>query len=121
MTYVDGFVLSVPKKNIQAYTEMAEKAAKIWMEHGALQYKECVAEDIEDKGFCMTFPQLVNPKDGETIVFAYIVYKSREHRDEVNGKVMKDPRMQDACPSPEDLPFDCKRMSYGGFKAIVEL
>lgn len=119
MTYVDGFVLTVPMDKIEAYADMARKAGKIWIEHGALDYKECVAEDIEDKGFCMTFPQLANPKEGETIVFAYIVYKSREHRDEVNAKVMTDPRMNDAC-NPEDMPFDCKRMAYGGFKTLVE-
>jgi uncharacterized protein YbaA (DUF1428 family) len=120
MTYVDGFVLCVPKYKISEYTDMASKAGKIWKEHGALSYKECVGEDFEDKGFCMTFPQMANPKEGETIVFAYIVYNSRAHRDEVNAKVMNDPRMQDACPSPDQMPFDCKRMAYGGFKSIVE-
>ncbi len=120
MTYVDGFVLCVPKDKIDAYINMAKGAGKIWKEHGALEYKECIAEDMEDKSFCMTFPQMANPKEGEIIIFAFIVYESRAHRDEVNAKVMADQRMNDACPSPEDMPFDCKRMAYGGFKAIVE-
>jgi len=118
MTYVDGFVLSVPAEKIEAYREMATHAGKIWKEHGALEYKECVADDMEDKGYCATFPQTFKPKDGEVMVFAYIVYQSREHRDEVNAKVMADPRMD--CGEPDNMPFDCKRMSYGWFKTLVE-
>ncbi len=120
MTYVDGFVLPVPEGKINEYKKMAAHAGKIWMEHGALAYKECVAEDMEDKGFCKTFPDAFKTKKGETVVFAYIVYKSREHRDEVNKKVMADERMNEACDA-DNMPFDCKRMAYGGFKALVDL
>jgi uncharacterized protein YbaA (DUF1428 family) len=118
MAYVDGYVLPVPTKNLDAYREMAEKAGKIWMEHGALEYKECVADDVEDKGFGATFPQTIGAKDDETVIFAYIVYNSREHRDAVNAKVMSDPRLNESC-TPDNTPFDCKRMAYGGFKPIV--
>lgn len=117
MTYVDGFLLAVPTGNLDTYREMAEKAGKVWLRHGALDYKECVGDDLEDKGFCATFPATMGLKDGETAVFAYVVYKSREHRDEVNAKVMSDP---DLSCDPENMPFDVKRMSYGGFRTIVE-
>jgi uncharacterized protein YbaA (DUF1428 family) len=117
--YVDGFVLPVPRKNIAAYTRMATKASKIWKEHGALDYKECVGEDLDAK-FCLPFTKGIKSKAGETIVFAYIVYKSRAHRDKVNAAVMKDPRINEMC-DPKNMPFDCKRMLYGGFKAIVEI
>lgn len=118
MTYVDGFVVPVPKDKIEEYRKMAAEAALIWKEHGALDYKECVADDMEDKGFCATFPAaFTNLQEGETIVFAFIVYNSREHRDEVNAKVMDDPRLK--CDD-NTMPFDCKRMAYGGFKTIVE-
>ena len=119
MTYVDGFVLAVPKKNLDAYRTMAEKAGKIWLEYGALDYKECWGDDLEDKGFCATFPATLRTSEEETVVFAYIVYKSREHRDEVNEKVMKDPRLEQDC-TEDNMPFDVKRMAYGGFKTIVE-
>lgn len=118
MTYVDGFVVPVPKDKIEDYRTIAAQAAIVWKDHGALDYKECVADDIDDKGFCTTFPDAFGPlQSGETIVFAFITYKSREHRDEVNAKVMADPRME--CP-PDNMPFDCKRMAYGGFRTIVE-
>lgn len=128
MTYVDGFVLPVPEDKIDAYREMAESAGKIWMEHGALQYKECVLEDArqeipEDAPATCTitpFGELAGTKDGETVIFAFIVYKSREHRDEVNKKVMADPRMKEACDE-NSMPFDPSRMTYGGFKALVDL
>lgn len=120
MTYVDGFVVPVPQDKIGEYKKLAAEAGQIWMEHGALAYKECVGEDLEDKGFCATFPGAFGTKPGETVVFAYIVYKSREHRDEVNKKVMEDPRMHESC-GPDTMPFDCKRMAYGGFKALVDL
>jgi len=117
--YVDGFVLPLPKKNLAAYTRVAKKASKIWKEHGALDYKECIAEDFTNK--CgLSFPQGIKSKPGETIVFAYIVYKSRAHRDKVNAAVMKDRRIHALC-DPNDMPFDCQRMLYGGFKAIVEI
>jgi len=116
--YVDGFVLPVPKKNIAAYRRLAQKASKIWREHGALEYRECVGDDLRVK--CGTpFPRGIKTKPGETVVFSYIVYKSRAHRDRVNAKVMKDPRIGGMC-DPKDMPFDFKRMLYGGFKTIVE-
>lgn len=116
--YVDGFVVPVPKKNIAAYRRIAKKASKVWIEHGALDYKECVGDDLNIK-FCLPFPKGIKTKPGETVVFAYIVYKSRAHRDKVNAKVMKDSRIAGMC-DPKDMPFDCARMLYGGFKAIVE-
>jgi uncharacterized protein YbaA (DUF1428 family) len=113
--YVDGFVLPVPKRNIAAYRRMAQKAGKIWRDHGALDYKECVGDDLKIK-MGMPFPRGIRTKPGETVVFAYIVYKSRAHRDQVNAKVMKDPRLK----IPKSMPFDCKRMLYGGFKVVVD-
>jgi uncharacterized protein YbaA (DUF1428 family) len=118
MKYVDGFVLPVPKKKLNAYRRMAQKAGRIWRENGALDYKECVGDDLNVK-FGMAFPRGIKTKPGETVVFSYIVYKSRAHRDSVNARVMKDPRIGGMC-DPKDMPFDCKRMLYGGFKAIVE-
>lgn len=118
MKYVDGFVLPVPKKNLTAYRSMAQKASKIWKEHGALEYFECAGDDLKVK-FGMPFPKQMKTKTGETVVFAFIVYKSRAHRDKVNVKVMKDPRIANMC-DPKNMPFDCARMCYGGFKAIVE-
>ena len=117
MTYVDGFVLAVPKKNIDAYRHMSRKAGKIWMEYGALEYKECVGEDLDIKGV-LTFPKGIKVKKGETVVFAWISYKSRAHRDKVNAKVMADPRLT---KMPHPMPFDHTRMMYGGFKPIVDL
>lgn len=120
MSYVDGFVLAVPKKNLKAYRSIAAKAGKIWKEHGALDYKECVGEDLKPKGFPTTpFTRVARIKAGETVVFSYIVYKSRKHRDAVNKKVMKDPRMSKIC-DPNNMPFDAKRMVYGGFKVLVD-
>jgi uncharacterized protein YbaA (DUF1428 family) len=115
--YVDGFVLPVPKKNVAAYRAMAKKAGRIWREHGALEYRECVGDDLDVK-MATPFPKGIKTKPGETIVFAYIVYKSRAHRDKVNAKVMKDPRLSEMC-DPKDMPFDCGRMLYGGFNTIV--
>jgi uncharacterized protein YbaA (DUF1428 family) len=117
MPYVDGFVVPVPKKKIDAYRSLARKAGKIWREHGALDYMECVADDVKP-GKLTSFPQSVKLKSGETVVFAYIVYKSRAHRDRVNAKVFKDPRMAAMC-DPANLPFDTKRMFWGGFKTLV--
>jgi uncharacterized protein YbaA (DUF1428 family) len=116
--YVDGFVIPLPKKKLAAYTRIAKKASKIWKKHGALEYRECVGDDLNIK-MCMPFPKGIKSKAGETIVFAYIVYKSRAHRDKVNAAVMKDPRILKMC-DPKDMPFDCARMLYGGFKTIVE-
>jgi uncharacterized protein YbaA (DUF1428 family) len=119
MRYVDGFLLAIPKKNIPAYRRMAKKASTIWKEYGALDYKECVGDDLNVK-MATPFPRLLKLKPGETVVFSYIVFKSRAHRDRVNAKVMKDPRVADMC-DPKSMPFDVKRMLYGGFKVLVEI
>jgi uncharacterized protein YbaA (DUF1428 family) len=116
--YVDGFVLPVPKKNIAAYARLAKKASKLFREHGALEYKECVGDDLAVK-MALPFPKGIKSKPGETVVFSYLVYKSRAHRDKVNAKIMKDPRIHAMC-DPKNMPFDCARMLYGGFKTIVE-
>lgn len=118
MHYVDGYVLPVPKKNLRAYFRMAKKAGKIWREHGALEYRECAGDDLKVKGL-LPFPRLARLKAGETIVFSWIVYKSRAHRDRVNAEVMKDPRLNTMCDS-KSMPFDVKRMAYGGFKVVVD-
>ena len=118
MRYVDGYVLPVPKKNIDAYRRMAQKAGKIWREHGALDYKECVGDDLNVK-WGVPFPRPIKAKPGETVVFAWILFKSRAHRDRVNAKVMKDPRLTSSMDS-KSMPFDCTRMVYGGFKTLVE-
>ncbi len=119
MSYVDGFVLPVPTKNLAAYRKLARKAGKIWREHGALEYIECVADDVKP-GKVTSFSQSVKLKAGETVVFSWIVYNSRAHRDRVNAKVMKDPRLA-GMMDPRALPFDGKRMFWGGFRGIVEL
>lgn len=118
MAYVDGFVLPVPKSKIDAYKAIAETAGTMWREHGALEYREWIADDVKP-GKLTSFPQSVNLEDGETVVFAWIVYASREERDQVNEKVMKDPRLADAM-KPDMMPFDGKRMIYGGFNLLVE-
>lgn len=118
MNYVDGFVVPVPTKSLDAYREMSQKSGAVWREHGALQYIECVADDVKP-GKLTSFPQSVMLEEGETVVFAWIVYRSREHRDEVNAKVMADPRLKDMM-DPNALPFDAKRMFFGGFKVFVE-
>lgn len=111
MPYVDGFVLPVPKKNLAAYRRLARMASKVWREHGALEYRECVGDDLAVK-MGVPFPRQARCRPGETVVFAWIVYKSRAHRDRVNAMVMKDPRL--AGMDPKAMPFDCKRMAYGG-------
>lgn len=116
--YVDGFVIPMPKKNIAAYRRMAKKASKVWREHGALDYKECVLDQAKP-GFGLPFPKGIKAKPSETIVFSWILYKSRKHRDQVNAKVMKDPRIHAMC-DPKKMPFDGDRMIYGGFQVIVE-
>lgn len=116
MRYVDGFVLPVPKKNLAAYRRMAQKAGKIWRTYGALDYKECAGDDLNVK-MGVPFPRLTRLKRGETVVFSWIVYKSRTHRDRVNAKLMKDPRLANMC-DPKSMPFDVKRMVYGGFKVL---
>jgi uncharacterized protein YbaA (DUF1428 family) len=119
MPYVDGFVVPVPKRKLEAYRRMARKAGKIWREHGALDYKECVADDVKP-GKHTSFPQSVKLKPGETVMFSWIVYKSRAHRDRVNAKVMKDTRLKPMM-DPKAMPFDGKRMFWGGFKVLVDL
>jgi uncharacterized protein YbaA (DUF1428 family) len=115
--YIDGFLLPVPKANLEAYRRMAEDAGKIWREYGALDYVECVADDVKP-GEVTSFPQSVKLEPDETVVFAWIVYESREHRDRVNAQVMKDPRL--AGMDPKSLPFDGKRMMWGGFQVLVQ-
>ncbi|MDP9268394.1 MAG: DUF1428 domain-containing protein [Acidobacteriota bacterium] len=117
MAYVDGYVLPVPKKKLAAYRRMAQTAAKVWRKCGALQYRECVGDDLNPK-MGMPFPRTVRMKRGETVVFAWVVFKSRAHRDRVNAKVMKDARILKMMKQPP--PFDYKRMAYGGFKTLVE-
>ena len=119
MRYVDGFVLPVPRKNMEAYRRMARTAGKVWRDHGALEFTECVGDDVKP-GKLTSFPQSVKLKRGETVVFSWIVYKSRAHRDRVNAKVMKDPRMAKMM-DPNAMPFDGKRMFYGGFKGLLVL
>ena len=118
MTYVDGFLLAVPKANLEAYKAMARTAGDVWKEHGAIDYVECVADDVQP-GKLTSFPQAVQLKRGEVVVFSYAVYKSRAHRDRVMKKVMADPRL--AGVTPQTMPFDGKRMFWGGFKPFVQL
>lgn len=116
--YVDGFVVPMPKTKLDAYRRMARKAGKIWREHGALEYRECVGDDLDVK-IGMSFPKGIKVKRNETVVFSWIVYKSRADRDKVNAKVMKDPRLADSCDM-DNMPFDTARMLYGGFKVLVQ-
>jgi uncharacterized protein YbaA (DUF1428 family) len=117
--YVDGFVVPVPKANLEAYRRMAQDAGKVWREHGALAFTECVAEDVKP-GELTSFPQSVKLEPDETVVFAWIVYESREHRDRVNEQVMKDPRITENM-DPKAMPFDGKRMFWGGFEVLVDV
>ena len=119
MSYVDGFIVPVPKKNLNAYLRIAKKAGKVWRDHGAIDFQECVADDVQ-VGKWTSFPRSVKLKRGETVVFAWITYKSRAHRDRVNTKVMADPRLAKMM-NPKAMPFDGKRMIYGGFKTVVSL
>jgi uncharacterized protein YbaA (DUF1428 family) len=118
MSYVDGYVLPVPKKNMAAYKRMAQKASEIWRSHGALEYRECVGDDLNTP-MGVSFPKIAKTKPGETVVFAWIVYKNKAQRDKVNAKVMKDPRIQKMMDTTK-MPFDCKRMTMGGFEVLVE-
>lgn len=115
MRYVDGFVLPVPRKKLKAYFRLARLGEKVWRKHGALDYKECTGDDINTK-WGLPFSRMLKLKPGETVVFSYIVFKSRAHRDRVNAKVMKELAKIEM---PKDMPFDMKRMAYGGFKALV--
>lgn len=118
MAYVDGFVLAVPKKNLAAYRKLSRAAGKVWREHGALEYRECAGDDLAIK-MGLPFPKLAKARPGETVVFSWIVYESRAARDRVNAKVMKDPRITKTMT--QKMPFDVKRMAYGGFRVIVDL
>ena len=115
--YVDGYVVPVPKSKVAAYRALARKAGKVWMEYGAISYTECVADDVK-RGKVTSFPQAVKLKPSEVVVFSFIVYKTRKQRDSVNAKVMKDPRI--LAMDPKTMPFDGKRMFWGGFKTLVE-
>lgn len=117
MPYVDGFVLPVPKRNLEAYRKMAKQASKVWKKYGALSYYECVLDDAKAE-FALPFPKGIKSKPNETVVFSYIVYKNKAHRDRVNKKIMSDPELC-AGMDMKNMPFDCKRMLYGGFKPIV--
>jgi Uncharacterized conserved protein len=119
MTYVDGFVVPVPKKELPAYLRMARKAGKVWREHGALAFHECVADDVK-VGKRTSFPRSVKLKRGETVIFSWIEYRSRSHRDRVMAKVMKDERLS-GMMDPKNMPFDAKRMIFGGFKSSVSM
>ena len=119
MRYVDGYVLPIPKKHLKSYFKMAKKAAKVWKDHGALQYCESAAEDPKSP-WAKSFPEQMKLKKGETTVFSFVVFKSRAHRDKVNAAVMKDPRLQEMC-DPKSMPFDPKRMVYGGFAIAVDV
>ena len=119
MSYVDGFVLPVPRKNMKAYLKMAKLAGKVWKDHGAIDYVECIADDVK-VGKRTSFPRSVKLKRGETVVFSYILYKSRADRDRIMKKVMKDPRLAKMM-DPTKMPFDGKRMFWGGFKTAVEM
>ena len=117
MSYVDGFVIAVPKANVEAYKKMAQLGGKVWMEYGALSYVECFADDVP-YGELTSFPRAVQAKDDEVVIFSWIVYESREKRDEINAKVMADERMN--AYQPDNMPFDGKRMIYGGFQPFLE-
>ena len=119
MPYVDGFIVPVPKKNMQAYMKIARKAAKVWKEHGALEVRECAADDVK-VGKWTSFPRAVKKKPNETVVFAWITYKSRAQRDKINAKVMADPRLK-SMGDMKSMPFDPKRMIYGGFVSLVKV
>jgi alkaline phosphatase len=115
--YIDGFVIPIPKNKIKLYQSIAKKAGKLWMKYGALEYRECVGDDLKVKDMT-PFTKIAGTKTGETVVFSWITYKSKAHRDKVNAKVMKDPAIHKMMQSP--MPFDCKRMAYGGFKTLVK-
>lgn len=116
MAYVDGFVIAVPKRNKRAYIKQAKSGARLWMKHGALEYRECWGDDLTTS-FGLSFKQLAKLKRGETAVFSWVVFKSKAHRDQVNKRLMADPELQ---AMPKKMPFDLKRMAYGGFESVVE-
>jgi len=118
MAYVDGFVVPVPKRNLKAYLTMSRKGRKVWLDHGALEYRECAGDDIGAKKGIAAFPRTLKLKPGETVFFSWITYKSKAHRDRVNAKVMKDPRLNSMMDG-KGMPFDAKRMVYGGFRVLI--
>ena len=124
MKYIDGFVIVLPKKNVEDYKKMAQLGKRIWMKYGALDYKECVGEDLYPKQLegieTSSFPKLTNLKPDETVVFSYIVFKSKEHRNEVDAKVLQDPEMNDPQYTDKPMPFEMKKMALGGFEVIVD-
>ena len=121
MPYVDGFVIPIKKRSISKYRRIARTAGRIWRKYGALEYMECVGDDLNTKDMGLAFPKLAKLKTGETVLFSWILYKSKAHRNRVNARVMKDPRIVKMMTDPKLMPFDTKRMSYGGFKVIVDL
>lgn len=120
MSYVDGFVIVVPRDRLDDYYTMARAAGEVWKEYGALSYRECQADDLNTEGGCLSFNTLANASSDEVVIFSYIEYQSREHRDQVNAKVMQDPRIKESCGNSETMPFDPSRMAYGGFKTIIK-
>lgn len=120
MVYVDGYVLPVPAKNLAAYRKMAQRAGKVWKKHGAIQYFECVGDDLKSEWSTIKFPKTVRAKPTEKVIFSFIVFKSKAHRNSVNSKVMKDPLMSGEEFKDKPMPFDMKRMAYGGFKVLVK-
>ena len=118
--YIDGFVIPIAKDKVEDYRQLAERASKVFKEHGALDYWECVGDDFDAKEF-VPFPQLAKAGPDETVIFSWIAFASREHRDEVNAKVMADPRMKEMMADEDNQPFDCKRMAYGGFKTLLHV
>jgi uncharacterized protein YbaA (DUF1428 family) len=118
MAYIDGFVIALPRRKLPVYRRISRQAGKVWKKHGALEYRECAGDDLQIK-MGLPFPRLARVKPGETVVFSWILYRNRRHRDRVNAKVMKDPRMERMMKLP--MPFDMKRMAYGGFKVIVDM
>lgn len=120
MRYVDCYLLAVPKNKLKEYQKIAKKAGQIWKKYGALEYMECAGDDLTSEWSTLTFPQMVQAKPGETVIFSFVVFTSRKHRDEVNAKVFKDPYMSPENQKDKEMPFDMKRMAYGGFEGIVD-
>ena len=120
MKYVDGFVIAIPKKNIKSYKKMAELGKKLWLKHGAIDYYECLADDMHPNWVELTFPKMIKAKPTETVIFSFIVYKNKAHRNHVNALVMKDPAMSPEKMKDKKMPFEMNRVAYGGFKTIVQ-
>lgn len=121
--YVDGFVITIPKKNLDAYKKMAKEAGKVWMKHGAVGYYECIGDDLDSVKEMggLPFPVMTQKKPNEVVVFSFIIYKSKSQRDKINKKIMQDPAMNEMCPDGKKMPFEMKKMAYGGFEAFVQL